>query len=49
MANMSGAPAISVPLPVGDGVLPIGLQLVGHRDHDDALLRAASAAEAALH
>lgn len=48
MANMSGAPAISLPLPVGEGVLPIGLQLVGHRGCDDALLRAARAAEAAL-
>lgn len=48
MANMSGAPAISLPLPVGDGVLPIGLQLVGHRGRDDTLLRIAAAAEAAL-
>lgn len=48
MANMAGAPAISVPLPVGAGVLPIGLQLIGHRGHDTALLRAALAAEAAL-
>lgn len=48
MANMSGAPAISLPLPVEPGALPIGLQLIGQRGGDDALLQAARTAEAAL-
>lgn len=47
-ANMSGAPAISIPMPVADDALPIGLQLIGHRDSDAALLRAAVQAERAL-
>jgi Asp-tRNA(Asn)/Glu-tRNA(Gln) amidotransferase A subunit family amidase len=29
-ANMAGNPALSVPLPVGEGTLPIGMQMVGH-------------------
>ena len=49
MANMSGAPAISLPLPVAPGALPVGLQLVGHRGHDLQLLRIAQALEKALH
>ena len=48
MANMSGAPAISLPLPVGAGALPVGLQLVGHRGHDRHLLHIAHALEKAL-
>lgn len=48
MANMSGAPAISLPLPVGRGALPVGLQLVGHRGKDLHLLSIASTVERAL-
>ncbi|NPC56956.1 amidase [Caenimonas soli] len=48
MANMSGAPAISLPLPVPAGELPIGLQLVGRRGQDLELLEAATRAETAL-
>lgn len=47
-ANMSGAPAISLPLPVGQGQLPVGLQLIGQRGHDHALLALARHVEAAL-
>jgi aspartyl-tRNA(Asn)/glutamyl-tRNA(Gln) amidotransferase subunit A len=42
---MSGAPAISLPLPVAPGALPVGLQLVGHRGHDAQLLAIAHALE----
>ena len=38
MANMSGGPAISLPLPVPAGCLPIGLQLTGRRGEDLRLL-----------
>ena len=48
MANMSGAPAISLPLPVAPGALPVGLQVVGHRGHDAQLLAIAHAVEKAL-
>ena len=48
LANMSGAPAISLPLPVPAGQLPVGLQLIGHRGHDHALLRLAERVESAL-
>ena len=48
MANMSGAPAISLPRPVDAGGLPVGLQLVGHRGHDRHLLSIAHALEKAL-
>jgi aspartyl-tRNA(Asn)/glutamyl-tRNA(Gln) amidotransferase subunit A len=48
LANMSGAPAISLPLPVGSGQLPIGLQIIGRRGADFELLDAASRTEAAL-
>jgi aspartyl-tRNA(Asn)/glutamyl-tRNA(Gln) amidotransferase subunit A len=48
LANMSGAPAISLPLPVGSGQLPIGLQMIGRRGADFELLDAALRAEAAL-
>jgi aspartyl-tRNA(Asn)/glutamyl-tRNA(Gln) amidotransferase subunit A len=48
MANMSGAPAISLPLPVAPGALPVGLQVVGHRGHDAQLLATAHALEKAL-
>jgi Asp-tRNA(Asn)/Glu-tRNA(Gln) amidotransferase A subunit family amidase len=39
LANTSGAPAISLPLPVAAGSLPVGLQLIGHRGHDLDLLQ----------
>lgn len=48
MANMSGAPAISLPLPIAPGALPVGLQLVGHRGEDRHLLSLALAVEKAL-
>lgn len=44
--NMTGHPAISIPIPV-DG-WPVGLQLVGHRDRTTALLSVAAACERAL-
>ncbi len=48
MANMNGAPAISLPLPVPAGALPVGLQAVGHRGHDHALLQLALRLEETL-
>jgi len=48
MANMSGAPAISLPLPVAPGALPVGLQVVGHLGHDAQLLTIAHVVEKAL-
>ncbi len=48
MANMNGAPAISLPLPVPAGALPVGLQVVGHRGHDLALLQLSAVLENAL-
>lgn len=47
-ANMNGAPAISLPLPVADDALPVGLQIVGHRGADLALLSLAERIEALL-
>ena len=48
MANMSGAPAISLPLPVAEGELPVGLQLIGHRGEDSRLLGVSLAVEKSL-
>jgi Asp-tRNA(Asn)/Glu-tRNA(Gln) amidotransferase A subunit family amidase len=48
MANMNGAPAISLPLPVPSCALPVGLQAVGHRGHDLTLLQLAALLEHAL-
>jgi aspartyl-tRNA(Asn)/glutamyl-tRNA(Gln) amidotransferase subunit A len=45
MANMSGAPAISLPLPITPHALPIGLQLIGQRGADADLLKIALAIE----
>lgn len=45
MANMSGAPAISLPLPITPHGLPIGLQLIGQRGADADLLKIALAVE----
>jgi len=38
IANVLGAPAISLPLPMPEGGLPIGLQLVGRYGRDEQLL-----------
>ncbi|HEX6932120.1 MAG TPA: amidase family protein [Streptosporangiaceae bacterium] len=46
--NLSGHPALSLPVPVPDGSLPIGMQLAGRRGADAALLRVAAAAERVL-
>lgn len=48
LANMNGAPAISLPVPVAADALPVGLQLVGHRGDEAGLLALAAQAEAAL-
>jgi Asp-tRNA(Asn)/Glu-tRNA(Gln) amidotransferase A subunit family amidase len=45
--NLSGQPAISVPMAPGAGGLPLGLQIVGRRFEDDRVLRAAAAWERA--
>ena len=45
--NATGHPALSVPMGLVDG-LPVGLQLVGHRDDDARLLRLAAAFESVL-
>jgi aspartyl-tRNA(Asn)/glutamyl-tRNA(Gln) amidotransferase subunit A len=46
LANLTGIPAVSVPVGLDDG-LPIGLQLQGAWGHDDLLLDAAEALERA--
>ena len=46
--NLSGHPALSLPVPVPDGSLPVGMQLAGRRDGDAALLKVAAAAESVL-
>jgi Asp-tRNA(Asn)/Glu-tRNA(Gln) amidotransferase A subunit family amidase len=45
--NLTGQPAISVPMAPGTGGLPLGLQIVGRRFEDDLVLRAAAAWERA--
>lgn len=47
-ANASGAPAISLPIRVAPGALPVGLQVIGHRGHDLALLQIAAWLEQSL-
>jgi hypothetical protein len=47
-ANLTGQPASSVPIGLGDGGLPIGLQIVGPRWADAAVLGAAAAVEVVL-
>jgi aspartyl-tRNA(Asn)/glutamyl-tRNA(Gln) amidotransferase subunit A len=44
--NLSGHPAVSLPVRVPG--LPVGLQLAGRRDGDEALLRVAAAAESLI-
>jgi aspartyl-tRNA(Asn)/glutamyl-tRNA(Gln) amidotransferase subunit A len=48
LANLSGAPAVSVPAGVGEGGLPCGVQLMGRAFEEDRLLRLANALHAAL-
>lgn len=48
LANANGAPALSLPVPVALGELPVGLQLIGHRGHDLALLELAASVESML-
>lgn len=38
IANMAGVPAISVPLPVAEGAMPIGLQAIAPAGHEATLL-----------
>jgi Asp-tRNA(Asn)/Glu-tRNA(Gln) amidotransferase A subunit family amidase len=38
IANMSGVPAVSVPMRVAQGELPAGLQIIGPHGSDSALL-----------
>lgn len=45
--NVTGHPALSLPCGMADG-LPVGLQMVGHRGADSALLALAAAVERAL-
>ena len=45
--NLTGQPAISVPVGWTDDGLPIGLQIVGRQRADAMVLRAAAAVEAA--
>ncbi len=44
-ANLTGAPAISVPMGAAEHGLPVGLQITGPRLHDWIVLRAAAAWE----
>ncbi len=44
--NLTGHPAISLPVPVLPAELPVGIQFAGRRGGDFALLRVAGAAEA---
>ena len=44
---LAPCPAISLPLPVGDG-MPVGLQLVGHPYRDNRLVSLARDLERAL-
>lgn len=48
LANLAGAPAISLPLPALPGGLPAGLQAVARRGDDHALLHIAGLLEAHL-
>jgi amidase len=45
--NVTGQPAISLPLHVADGNLPVGIQLVGAYGREDVLLRLAAQIEQA--
>lgn len=41
LANMAGVPAISLPMPLPDGALPAGFQLIGQLGADEQLLQIA--------
>jgi aspartyl-tRNA(Asn)/glutamyl-tRNA(Gln) amidotransferase subunit A len=43
--NVAGFPAISIPVPVGDGGLPAALQIVARPGDDGALLQIAQQIE----
>jgi amidase len=45
--NITGQPAISLPLATSEGGVPIGVQLVGAPAREDILLRVAAQLEAA--
>jgi Asp-tRNA(Asn)/Glu-tRNA(Gln) amidotransferase A subunit family amidase len=47
-ANLTGQPSASVPIGFGEGGLPVGLQIMGRRFQDAAVLEAAAAVEEAL-
>jgi Asp-tRNA(Asn)/Glu-tRNA(Gln) amidotransferase A subunit family amidase len=47
-ANLAGLPAVSIPIGPGRDGLPVGLQLIGPRWSDPALLAAAGAIDAVL-
>jgi Asp-tRNA(Asn)/Glu-tRNA(Gln) amidotransferase A subunit family amidase len=38
LANLAGVPAISLPLPVAAGALPVGLMAVAPRGHEAMLI-----------
>ena len=46
LANLAGAPAISLPWGVDPAGLPLGLQLIGRPGSDEAVLRMATLLEA---
>jgi len=48
IANVMGAPALSLPLPAAAGELPAGLQLIGRYQRDEALLALAAQIEPLL-
>ena len=44
-ANLTGQPAISLPIGFGDDGLPVGLQIIGRRFEETTLLSFAAACE----
>ena len=48
LANFTGVPAISLPMPVAEGQLPVGLQLMSARGSDRTLLDLAASIERVL-